>query len=127
MPAPVLSAAQVLDLADLGQSAHAAERGRLLLGAARPMWPEEELGAAARGDRDACVLALRRATFGDRVGGRTACPACGVKLVVGVEAADLVGAPDPPDPSVREPFVVRVGRRRVTVRSPDGEALARAA
>jgi hypothetical protein len=125
--ASALAAGEILDLADAVQGTDVVAHGRMLLAAARPEWSGPMLDQVAIGDRDACVLALRCATFGDRVEGRTFCPQCGTQLAIETDADVLTGAPAPSEGAVSAPFEFASGSYTATVQSPDGAALARAA
>jgi hypothetical protein len=120
-----LSAAELLELVDAGVDGNAAQRGAIMLAAAAP----DEAGALERlslGQRDAWVLALRCATFGDTLLSRVACPHCGMLLTVRIPRGHV---------SLQEPatgvgpVAVEHGEQGLAVeaRAPDGDALAQAA
>lgn len=122
-----LSAAQLLEVVDAGTDGNAAVRGAVLLAAAAPDVPGERLEELTLGDRDARILGLRCATFGDTLRGRVICPACGASLTVTIPRQE-VSRGDPvtasePAPSVR----IEQGPIVVEARSPDGRILAAAA
>ncbi len=125
MPYPGLSAAQILDVADAGAGADPVRRGTVLLASTHPEWEAEQVSGLALGEREALLLEIRRATFGDVLGARTVCPACAAELAVEVPAALLRRDGD----AVRaaQSFELEVGPVSLTIRPLDGAVLARAA
>jgi len=124
MPVTALTAAEILDVADAGRGHDAAQRGRLLLGAALPgVASEAALVDVDLGTRDALVLELRAATLGRELVGHLWCPECGTQLAVRLTVESLRRAA-PGSASVVE---VEVDGWRVRAVSPDGRALAAAA
>jgi hypothetical protein len=79
----------VLELWERGHGCGPADRGLLLLAAARPEAAQDCCAETSIADRDAALLALRRATFGPRLACATACPGCGVQLEFELDAAAL--------------------------------------
>jgi hypothetical protein len=79
----------VFELWERGYGCSPADRGLLLLAAARPETPRDACAETSIADRDAAVLALRRATFGRRLACATACPDCGAQLEFELDAAAL--------------------------------------
>lgn len=125
---PGLSAAQILDVADAGADADPVSRGTVLLASTHPEWTAEHVRGLVLGEREALLLEIRRATFGDVLGARTACPACGAQLAVDVPAAWL--RPDGSQAGASGTavsFELGVGPVSLTIRPPDGAVLARAA
>jgi hypothetical protein len=121
-----LTAAQLLELVDAGTGENAAARGRLL-GAAASGRPGDGVDRLSLGGRDAWILALRCATFGDVLPARVVCPDCGLMLSVKVPRA-AVSRQEPPDDEDEQPIVhVEHGSLAVEARSPDGAVLAAAA
>lgn len=120
-----LSAAGLLDVIDAAADSDAGTRGSVLLAAAAPDLPDGSLDELTLGVRDAWILDLRCATFGDELRGRVTCSACGLRLTVRIPR-DEVSRPGPSDeaaPSIRiehGPFVVEA-------HSPNGRVLAAAA
>jgi hypothetical protein len=111
-----LSAADLLDVWEQGSAAGAQQRALLLLGYARPDVPVERLGAVELGARDAELLRLRRATFGERMAAIAACPACGESLEVDVDAAAI--QPDAEADAERDAIRLTAGDGAVTIRLP---------
>jgi len=69
-------------------------RALILLGAARPEWPESTHAALSIGRRDSELLTLRSAAFGDHLVGLTSCPNCSEEVELHIAVADLVVAAD---------------------------------
>lgn len=125
MPYQGLSAARILDVTDAGVGADPVRRGTVLLASTHPEWGAEQVSGLVLGEREALLLGIRRATFGDVLGARTVCPACGAELAVEVPAAVL--RPDGDAVSATLSFELEVGPVSLTIRPPDGAVLARAA
>src|SRR5262249_8765536 len=89
-----LGPAAVLDLWDHGGRLVPAERALRALSLAG-----EDAAERTVGERDAALLALHGATYGDSLAGVTDCPACREPLDVDVPAAALTVGP--PSPGVR--------------------------
>jgi hypothetical protein len=56
-------------------------------------WPDRDLDAIRRmplGERDAALLAIRRATIGDQLDARAACPTCGTEVEVALSCTQLM-------------------------------------
>ncbi|MFF5077460.1 hypothetical protein ACFY36_10435 [Actinoplanes sp. NPDC000266] len=93
----------------------------LLLHALAAGRPEAELLAVPVARRDADLLALRRALFGERLPARMTCAGCDEELEVDMEVTSLIGA----GPAAGEPVTVASGPWRVRVRPPTpGDLLA---
>jgi hypothetical protein len=94
-----LSPAELLDIWDRGQGRHPVDRALLLLAAARN-GDGGEPDALPLGEANRRLLELRARAFGPRLEVRVDCPACGERLELSLETADLASpAPPPPDPS----------------------------
>jgi hypothetical protein len=78
---------------------------------------------ATPGGRQAMLLRLYGESFGPRLDGLAACPACGTEVDVAVPVAELVAATPEPEPVA--PFEAE--GRRIGWRLPDGADLAAAA
>jgi hypothetical protein len=120
-----LSAADLLALWERGSAADVHGRALLLLRAARPDLPPARLGAVPLGARDAELLRLRRATFGERLAATVACPSCGEALALEIRADAIQPAAgaDTAYPTVTG----TVGNRTVAVRPPTTDDLIAAA
>ncbi len=128
MPYPRLSAAQILDVADAGAAADPVSRGTMLLASTHPEWGAEHVRGLVLGEREALLLEVRRATFGEVLGARTICPACGAELAVDVPAAWLCRDESGAGTSgAAVELRTHVGSVSLTIRPPDGAVLARAA
>lgn len=58
-------------------------------------YPENDWDTLTRlsiGQRDACLLEVRRGTFGAMLNARSECPACGERLELTLDVADLLGS-----------------------------------
>lgn len=122
-----LSAAQLLEIVDAGTDRDAAARGSVLFAAAAQDLPRERLMQTTLGARDARILALRCATFGDTLPGRVTCPACGSLLSVKIPRQEASRRDAISEPEQAPPVLVEEGPLSVEARSPDGRILAAAA
>ncbi|MCW2524300.1 MAG: hypothetical protein JWO63_2635 [Frankiales bacterium] len=120
-----LSPTELLELTDAGAASDSAERGLLLLAAARPDLSADALEGFGLGARDAWVMDLRCATFGDELSGRVACPACATSLAVAI-SRDEIGL-EPGEQGAAVPVWVELDGTVVEARTPDGSALLAAA
>lgn len=119
-----LSAAQLLEVIDAAADGDAGTRGRVLFAAAAPDLPDEQLDELTLGVRDAWILDLRCATFGDELRGRVTCPACGLRLMVRIPRDEVSRCL----PSDEAPWIrIEQGPIVVEARSPNGHILAAAA
>lgn len=84
-----LTASQILDVWERGQTANPVERALILLAAATgDAW--DDLAALPLGRRDSRLLQLRAAIFGSRMDGVATCPACDERLELTLEVDDLL-------------------------------------
>ncbi|WIM04800.1 MAG: hypothetical protein OHM77_08810 [Candidatus Nitricoxidivorans perseverans] len=72
-----LGDADILAAWEAARGRHPIDQALVLLMAAEPSRSRDELASLPIGRRDARLLALRLATFGDALNGRCACPRCG--------------------------------------------------
>src|SRR5829696_1148134 len=86
---PRLSDPALLAAWEAGAQRNPAERALALAAAGVPAPEGQQVGRWSPGQRDALLLELRAATFGDRLDGLVACPACDEQLEVTVHADDL--------------------------------------
>jgi len=108
--------ARMLDAWERGAGASPARRALLLLALALPGAGQRALAALPVGRRDACLFALRRALFGERMACGAACPRCGERLEFTLEAGQvLAGVNAPPDDLALE---VEEGAWTLRVRLP---------
>jgi hypothetical protein len=122
-----LSPAQLLDVVDAGTDRDAAVRGSVLFAAASDDLPRERLEEVTLGARDARILALRCATFGDTLRARVTCPACGSRLSVKIPRQEVSRREAISEPEQAMPVRIEEGPLVVEARSPDGRILAAAA
>jgi hypothetical protein len=99
--ARTLEDSRLLDLWDRGRNRHPVDRGVLMLGAAFPGTPYEQLADLSVGARDAALLGLRRALFGGRLDAFVSCPQCDERLEFALDSELLTGAPPAADASVQ--------------------------
>ena len=85
--------------------------------------PVGELARLPVGDRDRRLLAVRRAVFGDGFELETACPACGERLELFVDAGALGLAPSEPG---EDDLTIKANGWSVTFRLPDSTDVAAA-
>ena len=89
VPAHSFSAANLLQIWERGQPQVPVERALTLLTAAYPQATRETLATLSIGQRDACLLALREQLFGSQLSSLTDCPACGERLELNFNVADI--------------------------------------
>src|ERR1700733_2310193 len=89
-PPRPLAAGDILRGWELGQDRHPVDRALCLLRLACPDTPWQALAALPVGRRDALLYALREQTFGRRMNGRAACPACATQAELALDTATLV-------------------------------------
>jgi hypothetical protein len=95
-----LTAAELLNVWERGQTEPPVRQALALLAAACPETPPDEIARLAIGRRDRLLLELRERTFGPRLVSVAACPACGERLEVEVAVRDLlVEGADAADPA----------------------------
>jgi len=85
-----LSASEIISTWEQGHGLHPVDQALLLLSAACPSLPAEQLAALAIGQRDACLLRLRESMFGPSATSTARCPRCSESLEFTVRTADLV-------------------------------------
>ncbi|MFB3921943.1 MAG: phage baseplate protein [Terriglobia bacterium] len=98
-----MRASQLLNIWEHAAPQPPVERALTLLAATRPETGREELAALSIGERDARLLELREAIFGNRLEVFAACPECDERLEFSVLSADLWAAlPAPEDQPARK-------------------------
>jgi len=126
-----LSASELLTVWERGSGQTPVERALALLSAACAGPSPEALARLSLGRRDALLLDLREQTFGPTMASLANCPACGERLEMTFDAADLRaqpgGAEGPTGGATGEPLTLRVGDYEVSFRLPDSFDLAAAA
>jgi len=117
-----LSAIELLDVWERGQTQTSLERALTILTAARGEATPEHTAQLSIGRRDALLLTLREWTFGVHFAGLATCLACGERLELAFEASDIrtEAAGDP-----LEEFTLGVGDYDVRFRLPNSLDLAR--
>lgn len=114
-----LSDAELIRVWETARDWHPVDQSLALLCAATPEHSHDEVARLPLGQRDARLLALRRALFGDRIDGVAACPRCGERLEFELSCAGLTMPPGEAPP--RE---VRLRDYRVRLRALDSHDLA---
>jgi hypothetical protein len=84
-----LSAAELLDAWEQGMGQTPIQQALALLAPACPERSPEALARLSIGRRDAGLLALRERTFGPRLLSLATCPACGERLELAFDVADV--------------------------------------
>jgi len=87
-----LSDTALLAIWERGRTGDAVARALLLLDAALPQLGLEDGAELTIGDRNAAILKLRRATFGDRLPGCVDCRQCGERLEFEFDPGELPAA-----------------------------------
>ena len=114
-----LSPERLLELWEAGAQRHPIDRALLLFALAEPALPPDELADEPLGRRNAALMALRRARFGNPFDTWIDCPACGERMTLTIDAAQL-----PPAPPASPPPIELDGLR---FRRPTSRDLARLA
>lgn len=115
------SAAALLAAWEQGAGQPPLERALTLLAAVDPSATPDALATLPIGERDARLLALRSATFGDAVEAAADCPACRERLELAFALAD-VRPPEAPAPPT--PFTLTGGDYTVDARPPTSADIA---
>ena len=84
-----LSASGLLDIWERGSGRPPVEQALVILGAAFPQAPPDDLSRLDFVQRDLCLLHLRSLTFGPQIKGLADCPACGHHLEFDFDAREL--------------------------------------
>ena len=88
-----LLALELLKVWEQGVSVPPIQQALMLLTAAWPEIPPEELAKLSIGQRNALLLTLREWTFGSQLASLAICPSCGERLEVNFNIADIRVAP----------------------------------
>ncbi|MGH8599144.1 MAG: hypothetical protein ACRET1_00670 [Burkholderiales bacterium] len=113
------SAAELLDIWEIGASLPPPRRTLLLLAAACPDASGDDLASLPLGRCDACLLQLREYLFGDDLTVIAACPACGAQLESRFQTADIKTSIQPGE----QAYTIRAGGCDVSFRLPAGADL----
>jgi hypothetical protein len=114
-----LSAAELLEVWERGRGADPVRRALLLLGAAEPHTPADELAALSIGRRDARLLRLRECVFGGRLEAVTSCATCGERLELAFGVGELLRSVDAePGPEEAPPLELEAAGYHVRFRLP---------
>lgn len=96
LPMRPLTASTLLALWENGLAQPPLQRALALLIAAYPDTSPATLAAFPLGQRDACLLTLRAATFGERLNSLVPCPKCGERLELSFDINDIRAGDFPP-------------------------------
>jgi len=83
----------LLDCWERGRTRHALDRALLLFAVAMPDEDPDTLADRSLGQRNAALLRLRQALFGDELRSCVDCPNCGDRLEFALNAAVLLAQP----------------------------------
>jgi hypothetical protein len=124
-----LSAFDLLTLWENGLPQPSFQRALSLLASAFPETPPATLAALPIGQRDTCLLTLRAWTFGPRLNSLATCPACGARLELAFDVADILAGrlPDLHEselPAPKETLSLAEDGYTVTFRLPNSVDLA---
>jgi hypothetical protein len=117
-----LSTRELLDAWERGQAKPPVQRSLTLLAAACPEIPAEDLAHESIGWRDARLLTLREWTFGPHLVSLASCPACGERLEMAFEVADVRASE--PGEDATEPLSLAASGCELTFRLPNSLDLA---
>ena len=107
-----LSAHELLEVWDQGQSLSPCGRATLLLAVTCPEYPRQRVDSLTVGERDALLARIRASTFGRDLASVVTCPACRELIEVSVDVRSIF--PDrtqaaPIEGTSREPLVIAAG------------------
>jgi rubredoxin len=120
-----LSAHDIFRIWDLGEQRHPVDRTLMLLAAACRDMTWDELARLSIGQRDRLLLALREATFGQRLDSYCECPECRERLEFALSTADL--RPPAVEEKVHDVKSLCIDGIEIQYRMPDSRDLAAAA
>ena len=107
-----LSAQELLDVWDQGQSLSPCGRATLLLAVACPEYSRQRVDSLTLGERDALLAEVRARTFGRDLASVMTCPACRVLVEVSVDVRSIFPGMTqvaPSEGTSREPLVIAAG------------------
>lgn len=117
-----LTDSEIIEVWEVARGLHPVDQALALLAAATPEHTPDELARLSIGQRDARLLALRQAMFGDRLDSVATCPRCSETLEFELSCSNLSVLP--PEIPVYE---ITVGDYHVRLRPLDSHDLAAAA
>jgi len=120
-----LSASDLLTFWERGQTQRPVQRALALLIAACPDASPDELARLQIGRRDALLLTLREWTFGPRLECLAVCPACGERLELTFNVADIRVTHEDSTRAEDGELLLRVADHEVHFRLPDSRDLER--
>lgn len=92
---PALAGIQLLALWERAAGRHPIDRAVDTIAAAFPDFDVESIRLLPLGERDIALLKVRRATVGDTLEARAACPTCDAEVELAVSCMDLVSGHEP--------------------------------
>ncbi|UBF24841.1 phage baseplate protein [Kovacikia minuta CCNUW1] len=117
-----LSAADILQIWEIGQNQHPLDRALTLLSFALPEMSGEDLVQLSIGQRDALLLTLRELTLGSRMESFAQCPQCQEPLEFTLNLADL-RTPEPEEAG-NQPHTLTTEGFELVFRLPTSQDLA---
>lgn len=91
-----LTASEIIELWETVHHFHSIDQALALLMRVMPEHSRDELAALPLGQRDALLLALRQATFGDDLPGQASCPQCAERVGFELSCSALLQATSEP-------------------------------
>lgn len=86
-----LTVLEIIQLWETANRYHLIDQALAILQAVLPDQSRDELAALTLGQRDALLLSLRKATFGDLLPGTSICPGCSTTIEFELSCSSLVG------------------------------------
>jgi hypothetical protein len=117
-----LSASELLDVWERGQSQHPLDQAISLLAEACPEKSREDLIELSMGQRDTLLFRLRQLSFGAQLEIYSDCPACGAELEMMINVGDLLNQSVDFENKER---VEKIGEYLVCFRLPDSAIMAK--
>ena len=120
-----LSAAEIIQIWEIGQRQSALDRALTMLGIAGPNKARGEWAALEIGERDAQLFMVREQTFGSELQALVDCPECENRLEIMLHTAALCAPREKKD--VSEPLIVSADGHEIRFRLPNSFDIADAA
>lgn len=117
-----LSAQDMMQIWEIGQSQHPIDRALTLLTFAYPEKSVDELASLSIGQRDTYLLTLREITLGSKMESYAECPKCTERLEFTINVADI--RVTEPIPAVNQEYILTSGNLQMRFRLPNSKDLA---
>lgn len=117
-----LSAQNMLQIWETGQSQHPIDRAITMLTFAYPEKSLDELASLSIGQRDTSLLTLREITLGEKMESYAECPQCAERLEFTVNVADI--RLTEPIPAINQEYLLTSGNLQLRFRLPNSKDLA---